>query len=67
MRTLIAIFSHNIICMKLKCVLHACIHVYDCHIGMVCLCVCNISCLDCEEELNYKCDYCECAGCFQGK
>jgi hypothetical protein len=44
--------------------LFVCCLCLDC---IVCLFVCNISCLDCEEELNYKCDCCECAGCFQGK
>jgi hypothetical protein len=33
----------------------------------VCLCLCLYSCLDCEEELNYTCDCCDCAGCCQGK
>jgi hypothetical protein len=26
-----------------------------------------LACLDCEEEQNNLCDYCECAGCYQGK
>jgi hypothetical protein len=27
----------------------------------------KFACIDCEEELNYFCDYCDCAGCCQGK
>jgi hypothetical protein len=28
---------------------------------------CAIACLDCEDELNYHCDYCDYASCCQGK
>jgi hypothetical protein len=31
----------------------------------VCLYLCICACLDCEEELSYSCDCCECAGCGQ--
>jgi hypothetical protein len=29
--------------------------------------LCFIACVDCEEELNYPCDCCDCSGCYQGK
>jgi hypothetical protein len=47
-----------------------CMHAY---MSMTCYCelcvyVCVILlCIDCEEELNYPCDCCDCAGCYQGK
>jgi hypothetical protein len=67
LRTLIATFSHNISGVKLKSHLHACIHLYDCHMWIYVFMFVSLSCLDCEEELNYPCECCECASCCQGK